>query len=87
MVLGINLAQKHTKLPLQKPGDDEWDGVFTIKFVGYENEKETPDGIDCNGNLHGVEAYGSWTSNNGKLTHNFTLQRDDAYYIVSGNAN
>jgi hypothetical protein len=52
---------------LNEPGDEQWDGVFTLKFVGYEDQQETENGPDCGGNLKGVEAYGEWKSNNGKL--------------------
>jgi hypothetical protein len=60
---------------LNEPGDDKWDGVFTIKFVGYEDQDETNNGIVCKGNLKGQEAEGSWKSNNGKLKKEFNLTK------------
>lgn len=60
---------------LAEPGDDKWDGVFTIKFVGYEDDKETDNGPECAGNLKGVEANGEWKSNNGKLNHTLDLTK------------
>lgn len=55
---------------LNEPGDDKWDGVFTIKFVGYE---DTNDNNECQGNLKGQEASGEWKSNNGKMKKEFNL--------------
>jgi hypothetical protein len=60
---------------LAEPGDDKWDGVFQIKFVGYEDTNESDEGIDCMGGLEGFEAFGEWKSNNGKLNHRFDLAR------------
>jgi hypothetical protein len=58
---------------LNEPGDDQWDGVFTVKFVGYEDEKETEMGPECMGNLKGVEAFGEWISNNSKMKKDINL--------------
>lgn len=58
---------------LNEPGDDQWDGVFTVKFVGYEDQDETENGIECKGNLSGKEAIGQWKSNNGKMKKEFNL--------------
>lgn len=60
---------------LNEPGDDEWDGVFTTKFVGFEDVEETETGMDCKGNLKGFEAYVEWKSNNGKKTENVRLEK------------
>jgi hypothetical protein len=56
---------------IAEPGDDKWDGVFQIKFVGYSNF----DDGDCIGGLEGSEAFGEWRSNNGKLNHSFYLTK------------
>ncbi|MCB9232003.1 MAG: hypothetical protein H6581_10090 [Bacteroidia bacterium] len=62
---------------LNEPGDDKYDGVFQIKFVGYEDEGETADGgLECLGNLEGGEALGSWKSNDGKLNYTLTMLKD-----------
>ena len=58
---------------LNEPGDAKWDGVFTIKFVGYRNENESDQGLECVGPYFGSEATGSWEANNGKLAHEFSL--------------
>ena len=51
---------------LSEPGDDEWDGVFTITFVGVQAEYETADGdLECEGGLSGSEAIGEWQANKG----------------------
>ena len=68
-------CSKAFEATLAEPGDDKWDGVFTIKFVGYEDDKETDNGPECAGNLKGVEANGEWKSNNGKLNHTLDLTR------------
>ncbi len=60
---------------LNEPGDNSWDGVFKISFVGYEDTDETEHGYDCKGNLKGVEAIGTWESNNGKLTREIYLEK------------
>lgn len=56
---------------LNEPGDDKWDGIFTIKFVGYENTDDNTN--ECLGNLKGAEATGSWRANNGKSKKEFEL--------------
>jgi len=62
---------------LNEPGDDEWDGVFTIKFIGYKAETETADGdLDCTGNYSGSEGMGEWKPNNGKSSKDFTLTKN-----------
>ena len=58
---------------LKEPGDDRFDGVFTIKFVGYEDQKSNDCGIICIGNLKGVEAQGEWKSYKGKKKNEFFL--------------
>ena len=60
---------------LKEPGDDKWDGVFTIKFVGDNTQAETDDGPVCKGDYKGVEGVGQWKSNNGKMTKDFTLTK------------
>lgn len=59
---------------LAEPGDDKWDGVYKIKFVGY-NGKETANGIECVGKFIGAEAQGTWKSNNGKLKKELHLSK------------
>lgn len=68
-------CSKAFDVTLNEPGDDKWDGVFTIKFVGYEDEGEGENGPVCKGNLKGVEANGKWKSNNGKSTKDFQLKK------------
>lgn len=60
---------------LAEPGDDKWDGVYRVKFVGY-NEKETANGIECGGKYIGAEAQGTWSSNNGKLKKELQLSKN-----------
>lgn len=60
---------------LAEPGDDKWDGVYKIKFIGY-NAKETADGIECVGKFIGAEAQGTWKSNNGKLKKELQLSKN-----------
>ncbi|MDP2387675.1 MAG: hypothetical protein Q8M29_14985 [Bacteroidota bacterium] len=60
---------------LKEPGDDKWDGVFTVKFVGDNTQGETDDGPVCKGDYKGVEGVGQWKSNNGKMTKDFTLTK------------
>jgi len=62
-------CSKAYQATLSEPGDEQWDGVFAVKFVGYEDEKESEAGMDCVGNLKGIEAIGEWKSNNGKMKH------------------
>jgi hypothetical protein len=59
---------------LAEPGDDKWDGVYKIKFIGY-NAKETANGIECVGKFIGAEANGTWKSNNGKLKKELQLSK------------
>lgn len=59
---------------LAEPGDDKWDGVYKIKFIGY-NAKETPNGIECGGKFIGAEAQGTWGCNNGKLKKELHLSK------------
>jgi len=66
-------CSKAYEATLNEPGDDKWDGIFTIKFVGYEDQKESDNGIECGGNLKGQEAQGTWKSNNGKMNKEFSL--------------
>jgi hypothetical protein len=55
-LLGQYSPERAYKVILSEPGDDKWDGVFTIFFEYYNNE----DG-------KGYHGSGSWKSNNGKL--------------------
>ena len=59
---------------LNEPGDDKWDGVFRIKFIGYGVTDENTN--ECLKTRYlGAEAQGVWKSNNGKLKRTFTLIR------------
>lgn len=59
---------------LAEPGDDKWDGVFTITFVGFTDVNDETG--DCVGNNYeGVEATGTWKANNGKLSREFELDK------------
>lgn len=69
-------CSKAYQATLNEPGDDKWDGVFTIKFVGYEDEEETEEGPECIGNLKGVEAMGEWQSNKTKKKKSFQLVKE-----------
>ncbi len=62
---------------LKEPGDDKWDGVFTIVFVGYEDDKLVDDSPVCIGNLQGSEAHGSWEANNGQMRKICELLKQD----------
>jgi hypothetical protein len=68
-------CSKAFDVTLNEPGDDKWDGVFTIKFVGYEDEAEGENGPVCKGNLKGSEARGKWNSNNKKSAKDFELKK------------
>ncbi|MFT5763709.1 MAG: hypothetical protein ACI8X3_001135 [Saprospiraceae bacterium] len=46
---------------------------FTVKFVGYEDEKETERGPECIGDFKGVEAFGEWKSSNSKMKKDINL--------------
>jgi hypothetical protein len=59
---------------LKEPGDDKWDGVFKLRFVGYEGQSD--DDGSCDGKLKGKEASGTWSSNNGKLKKEFSLGKE-----------
>jgi len=60
---------------LNEPGDDNYDGVFSIKFVGYEDVEVLDGGPECKGNLKGVEAIGTWTSNATKKVKDIMLTK------------
>ena len=63
---------------LSEPGDDEWDGVFEITFVGYMETFETEEGtIECIESISSSEAVGVWSSNNGKAEYEFTRRKSD----------
>lgn len=63
---------------LKQPGDNTFDGVFTIKFVGYEDQVSNDCGIICIGNLKGVEAQGEWKSFKDKKKCEFFLFRKES---------
>ena len=63
-------------LTLKEPGNQTWDGVFTIKFIAYQDEVETDEGLDCGGEFIGTEAEGSWKANNGKANKKLTLTKN-----------
>jgi hypothetical protein len=58
------------KLVLSEPGDDKWDGVFTI----YLNSCQS---ADDNQNITGWNYYGQgkWKSNNGKMSGDIVLSK------------
>lgn len=66
-------CSKAYDVTLSEPGTDKWDGVFTMKFVGYTNTDD--EGANCIGPYSGAEASGSWKANNGKLAHEFQLEK------------
>ena len=70
-------CSKAYEVVLKEPGDDRFDGVFTIKFVGYEDQVSNDCGIICIGNLKGIEAQGEWKSYQGKKKHEFFLFKKD----------
>lgn len=49
------------EIKLNEPGDDDWDGVFEIEVSQM--------------GAYNYEMSGTWKSNNGKITRDFTLQR------------
>lgn len=49
-------------LVLNEPGDDEWDGIFTIEVTQADTNKYIMKGV--------------WNSNNGKISRDFTLTKD-----------
>jgi hypothetical protein len=63
-LIGQYSPNKAFKVILSEPGDDKWDGVFTIFFEYYNNE----DGMGYHGS-------GSWKANNGKLSGNVMLSK------------
>ncbi|MFM7667751.1 MAG: hypothetical protein ACKO7D_06130 [Bacteroidota bacterium] len=56
------------KLVLSEPGDDKWDGVFTLYLEKYEEENLDGGGYKYYGS-------GSWKSNNGKLSGDIELKK------------
>jgi hypothetical protein len=70
-------CSKAYEVVLKEPGDDRFDGVFTIKFVGYEDQVSNDCGIICIGNLKGIEAQGEWKSYKDKKKHEFFLFKKD----------
>ncbi len=60
---------------LNEPGDDKWDGVFSVKFIGSYTTEGSNDGVDCIGDLKGQEAIGEWKANNGKMKKEFNLTK------------
>ncbi len=58
------------KLVLSEPGDDKWDGVFTV----YLNSCQS---VDDNENVTGwnYSGQGKWKSNNGKMSGDIVLSK------------
>ena len=56
------------KLVLSEPGDDKWDGVFTLYLEKYEEE-------NLDGGGYSYFGSGSWKSNNGKLSGEIELKK------------
>jgi hypothetical protein len=56
------------KLVLSEPGDDKWDGVFTLYLEKYEEENLDGGGYNYLGS-------GLWKSNNGKLSGDIELRK------------
>ena len=71
-----NLAYEAT---LSEPDDDLWDGVFRLQFHGtYGIIGDEYDGLDCvDSYFENASAFGTWKSNNGKLTRTFTINKSD----------
>jgi len=57
------------KLVLSEPGDDKWDGVFTVYFEKYEE-------VNIDGGGFTYSGSGKWKSNDGKLSGDITLSKD-----------
>ena len=57
------------KLVLSEPGDDKWDGVFTVYFEKYEE-------VNIDGGGFTYSGSGKWKSNNGKLSGDLELSKD-----------
>lgn len=63
--------QQNFKVILNEPGDDKWDGTFTIYFGDcpeYDDEMETI-------LSHSYSAYGSWRAYSGKLSGDVMLSK------------
>lgn len=56
------------KLVLSEPGDDKWDGVFTLYLEKYEE-------VNMDGGGYNYYGSGSWQSNNGKLSGDIELRK------------
>lgn len=55
---------------------DRFSGVFTLKFIGYEDQRSNDCGIICIGNLKGVEGQGEWKSyRGGKVKDVFIIKK------------
>jgi hypothetical protein len=57
------------KLVLSEPGDDKWDGVFTVYFEKYEE-------VNIDGGGFTYSGSGKWKSNDGKLSGDIELSKD-----------
>jgi hypothetical protein len=57
------------KLVLSEPGDDKWDGVFTVYFEKYEE-------VNIDGGGFTYSGTGKWKSNNGKLSGDIELSKN-----------
>ena len=58
---------------LKEPGDDKWDGVFTLKFNFCPELDDLGEIIKTEANV--PFCFGTWKANNGKLSGNFTLKK------------
>jgi len=63
---------------LAEPGDDRWDGVFRLQFLGAHGTNRDDDGlIVCDRSyLEYARASGEWRSNNGKLQRTFIVTKE-----------
>jgi TonB family protein len=63
---------------LAEPGDDRWDGVFRLQFLGAHGTTRDEDGlIVCDRSyLEYARASGEWRSNNGKLQRTFIVTKE-----------
>ncbi len=64
-------CSKTFETTLKEPGDDKWDGVFTINFMGFNGGADS----DCSGPFNATESTGVWLANNGKSTKQLSLTK------------
>jgi tetratricopeptide (TPR) repeat protein len=60
---------------LNEPGDDNWDGVFEINYTLYFKTISLNGVTTCQYDQFDVRCTGTWKSNNGKLKHEFELNK------------